>query len=156
MAGGLLAFVSYVFYYSLASVGGENKAKSLLFGGGTTAGKEDGSDDAADVAIVTPGFEDFLREANEGRTMEEERAGKERKARGDARELVDLEESTSARLKLEGLGEEVIAGSSASAEEEREMARIAGFDDDGGNKGGAVAAGVRPMWKRVVFFWRRE
>jgi hypothetical protein len=150
MAGGLLAFVSYVFYYSLASVGGENKAKYLLFGG-----EKDGADDP-DVAVVNPGFEDFLREANEGRTMEEERASKERRAKGDARELVELEESTDARLKHEGLGEEVIAGSSASVEEEREMARIAGFDDGGGGGGGAVAAGGRPMWKRVVFFWRRE
>jgi hypothetical protein len=43
-------------------------------------------DDVA-TAVVNPHFNDFLREANKGRTMEEERAEKEHKARGDAREL---------------------------------------------------------------------
>ncbi|KAL3810469.1 hypothetical protein ACHAXA_010163 [Cyclostephanos tholiformis] len=168
MAGGLLAFVSYVFYYSLASVGGENKAKSLLFGmgGGDSSsssspevggGGDDDGGGGSDVAtVVNPDFEDFLREANEGRTMEEERADKERRARGDARELVDMEESTAARLKSAGLGEEVVVGSSVNEEEEREMARIAGFDDGGGKVDAVVAARGRPIWKRVVFFWRRE
>ncbi len=150
MAGGLLAFVSYVFYYSLASVGGENKARSLLFGEEKSEGD----------ANVTPGFEGFLKEANEGRTLEEERAKEERRARGDARELVELEESTAARLRSEGLGEEVVASvGSTSEEEEREMARIAGFVDGGDSTeggGGDGAAARRPLWKRVVFFWRRE
>jgi hypothetical protein len=149
MAGGLLAFVSYVFYYSLASVGGENKARSLLFGEQKSEGD----------ANVTPGFEDFLKEANEGRTLEEERAMEERRARGDARELVELEESTAARLRSEGLGEDIVASAgSASEEEEREMARIAGFVDGGDSPegGGGVAIARRPLWKRVVYFWRRE
>ena len=149
MAGGLLAFVSYVFYYSLASVGGENKARSLLFGEEKSEGD----------ANVTPGFEDFLKEANEERTLEEKRATEERRARGDARELVELEESTAARLRSEGLGEDVVASAgSASEEEEREMARIAGFVDGGDSTdgGGGDMVARRPLWKRVVFFWRRE
>ncbi len=49
-------------------------------------------DDVA-TAVVNPHFDDFLREANKGRTTEEERAEKEPKARGDARELVEMESS---------------------------------------------------------------
>ncbi|KAL3785555.1 hypothetical protein ACHAW5_008418 [Stephanodiscus triporus] len=162
MAGGLLAFVSYVFYYSLASVGGENKARSLLFGQPQEKkGGEEGGD-AASADGVNPGFEDFLREANEGRTSEEEKAREERRARGDARELVELEESTAARLMREGLGEEEVVAmaglSNKEEEEEREMARIAGFVDGDTPEDGGVDdfARRRPMWKRVVFFWRRD
>ena len=32
MAGGLLGFVSFIFYYSLVSVGGADNAKQIFFG----------------------------------------------------------------------------------------------------------------------------
>mmetsp|Transcript_40754 Transcript_40754/g.85613 ORF Transcript_40754/g.85613 Transcript_40754/m.85613 type:complete len:283 (-) Transcript_40754:114-962(-) len=151
MAAGLLGFVSYVFYYSLASVGGGKNAKALIFGEDTTqqqqteGGEEGGSNN--------PGFEEFLKEANEGRSMEEQRLRAESEARGEARELAELESSTSARLKAEGVGEDVIVAGSMSDEEEREMAKVAGFE--GGESKEAVKT-KRPLWKRVVFFWRRE
>lgn len=121
MAGGLLGFVSYIFYYSLASVGGVENAKALIFGSSGTQ-EEDGK---------TPGFEEFLKEANEGRSVEEQRIKAEQDAVGEVRELVVLERS--------------------EGEEESEMVRVAGFEVEG--------EGVkqkRPLWKRVVFFWRRE
>ncbi|KAL9181104.1 hypothetical protein ACHAXT_009909 [Thalassiosira profunda] len=139
MAGGLLAFVSYIFYYSLSSVGGDKNAKALLFG-------EDAPKEGETTA--TPGFEEFLKEANEGRSLEEQRVRAESQARGEARELAELESSTAARLKAEGVDAAIVGA--ASAEEEREMARAAGFVEGGGEKK------RRPLWKRVVFFWRRE
>ena len=120
MAGGLLAFVSYVFYYSLASVGGENKAKALIFGEDKSAGGGNNTN-----------FEDFMKEANEGRTLEEKKAMEQMKARGDARELIGLEDSV---------------------EEESEMAKVAFADGESSADG----TRRRPLWKRVVFFWRRE
>lgn len=117
MAGGLLAFVSYVFYYSLASVGGDNKAKALIFGEDKSGGNN-------------TNFEDFMKEASEGRTLGEKKAMEQMKARGDARELIGLEDSV---------------------EEESEMAKVAFAD---GESSGDVTR--RPLWKRVVFFWRRE
>jgi hypothetical protein len=128
MAGGLLAFVSYVFYYSLASVGGVDNAKQVMFGGGN---KEGGGGDAL---ATNAGFAEFLKEAKEGMEEEEARLMKEKKAQGEADKLVDLD-------RAEG---------SLSREEEREMARVAGFEEE--------VEGVkrRPLWRRVVFFWRRE
>lgn len=149
MAAGLLGFVSYIFYYSLASVGGADSAKALIFG---SAGEKEKKDDDGDESGA-PGFEEFLKEANEGRTLEEKRLRSESDARGEARELAELESSAAARLRAEGAGEEAIAAGPANEEEEREMARAAGFED------GATAdrsAKKRPLWKRVVFFWRRE
>ena len=146
MATGLFGFVSYIFYYSLASVGGVENAKALLFGTSddNTKQTEDGA--------PTPGFEEFLKEANEGRTLEEKRIKAETDARGEARELAALESSTAARLQAEGLGEDsVIVAGSATDEEEREMARVAGFVD-----GETEVKKRRPLWKRVVFFWRRD
>ncbi|KAL3766651.1 hypothetical protein ACHAWU_003407 [Discostella pseudostelligera] len=148
MASGLLAFVSYIFYYSLASVGGVEQAKALLFGG---AG-EDASQVSGGEASVNPGFEEFLKEANEGRAVEEKRMKDEQKARREANELAELESSTAARLKAQGMDDAAVAGS-ASDEEEREMARVAGFVEEGE---AAVVGQKRPLWKRVVFFWRRE
>lgn len=145
MAAGLLGFVSYIFYYSLASVGGADKAKALIFGQDNTQQNEDGE-------AVNPGFEEFLKEANEGRSQEEKRVQADDEARGEARELAELESSTAARLKAEGV-EDVIAEGSAIIEEEREMARVAGFGD--GEVGDNVGK-KRPLWKKVVFFWRRE
>lgn len=147
MASGLLAFVSYIFYYSLASVGGVEQAKALLFGA-----RDDAALDQEGGASVNPGFEEFLKEANEGRAVEEKRMKDEQKARQEANELAELESSTAARLKAQGMDDLTVAGS-ASEEEEREMARVAGFVDENG----ATAVGQkRPLWKRVVFFWRRE
>lgn len=120
----MVAFVSYVFYYSLASVGGEKKAKSLLFG-------EDNSAESSEGGGINTNFEEFLKEANEGRTLEERKAMEEQSARGDVRELVGLE---------------------ASVEEESEMAKVAFADGEGA----PVGVRRRPLWKRVVFFWRRE
>ena len=122
MAGGLLGFVSYIFYYSLASVGGVENAKALIFGSSGTQ-EEDGK---------TPGFEEFLKEANEGRSVEEKRMKAEQDAVGEVRELVVLE--------------------SSEGEEEIEMVRVAGFEVEG-EEG---LKQKRPLWKRVVFFWRRE
>jgi len=141
MASGLLAFVSYIFYYSLSSVGGEENAKQFFLGDGGGEGK-DGE------AKVNPGFEEFLKEANEGRSEEERKLEDERVARGEARELAELEHTTAARLKAEGVEDEIVA--SANEDEEREMARAAGFEDSG------KEAKKRPLWKKVVFFWRRE
>ena len=124
MAGGLLGFVSYIFYYSLASVGGVENAKALIFGSSTP--KEENEESA------NPGFEEFLKEANEGRSVEEKRIKAEQDAVGEVRELVVLE--------------------SSEGEEEIEMVRVAGFEVEGGE-------GVkqkRPLWKKIVFFWRRE
>ena len=121
MAGGLLGFVSYIFYYSLASVGGVENAKALIFGSSTPK-EEDGK---------TPGFEEFLKEANEGRSVEEQRMKAEQDAVGEVRELVVLE--------------------SSEGEEEIEMVRVAGFEVEGEEK-----QKKRPLWKRVVFFWRRK
>ncbi|KAL7442680.1 hypothetical protein ACHAXH_009860 [Discostella pseudostelligera] len=148
MASGLLAFVSYIFYYSLASVGGVEQAKALLFGG---AG-EDSSQVSGGEASVNPGFGGFLKEANEGRAVEEKRMKDEQKARREANELAELESSTAARLKSQGMDDAAVAGS-ASDEEEREMARVAGFVEEGE---AAVVGQKRPLWKRVLFFWRRE
>mmetsp|Transcript_25243 Transcript_25243/g.52124 ORF Transcript_25243/g.52124 Transcript_25243/m.52124 type:complete len:273 (+) Transcript_25243:115-933(+) len=143
MASGLLAFVSYVFYYSLSSVGGGENAKKVILG--TDKDGKEGS--------VNPGFEEFLKEANEGRDEEEKRLAAEKRARGEVRELVELEETTTARLKAEGV-EDVIVAASANEEEERAMAQAAGFTDDSNNSG-EIKKG-RPLWKKLVFFWRRE
>ena len=140
MASGLLAFVSYIFYYSLSSVGGEENAKQFFLG--------DGGEGKDGEAKVNPGFEEFLKEANEGRSEEERKLEDERVARGEARELAELEHTTAARLKAEGVEDEIVA--SANEDEEREMARAAGFEDSG------KEAKKRPLWKKVVFFWRRE
>jgi len=144
MAVGLLSFVGYVFYYSLASVGGAQKAKALILGEDKQQNEEG--------ETVNPGFEEFLKEANEGRSEEEKRVQADTDARGEARELAEMESSTAARLKAEGV-EDVIMEGSANEEEEREMARVAGFVD------GDVVDNVgkkRPLWKRAVFFWRKE
>ena len=158
MASGLLAFVSYIFYYSLASVGGAEQAKALLFGGGgdtNTSSSSQREEDGNIISSVNPGFEEFLKEANEGRAVEEKRMKDEQKARREASELAELESSTAARLKAQGMDDASVAGSSsASDEEEREMARVAGFVDEGGVD--VVVGQKRPIWKRVVFFWRRE
>jgi len=124
MAGGLLGFVSYIFYYSLASVGGVENAKALIFGSSTI--KEENE------ASANPGFEEFLKEANEGRSVEEKRMKAEQDAVGEVRELVVLE--------------------SSEGEEEIEMVRVAGFEVEGEG----AKQKKRPLWKRVVFFWRRE
>mmetsp|Transcript_4724 Transcript_4724/g.7599 ORF Transcript_4724/g.7599 Transcript_4724/m.7599 type:complete len:279 (+) Transcript_4724:160-996(+) len=146
MATGLLGFVSYVFYYSLASVGGETSAKALIFGDNMQQQQEGNAEQ------TNPGFEEFLKEANEGRSIEEKRLNAEEEARGEALELAELESSTSARLEAEGVGESVVVGS-ATEEEEREMARTAGFVE---GEDGQTGTKKRPLWKRVVFFWRRE
>ena len=156
MASGLLAFVSYIFYYSLASVGGAEQAKALIFGGGgdtNTSSSSQREEDGNIISSVNPGFEEFLKEANEGRAVEEKRMKDEQKARREASELAELESSTAARLKAQGMDDASVAGS-ASDDEEREMARVAGFVDEGGVD--AVVGQKRPIWKRVVFFWRRE
>ena len=124
MAGGLLAFVSYVFYYSLASVGGADNAKQVILG------QQEGSE----ALNTNAGFAEFLKEAKEGMAEEEARMAKEKKAQGEADKLVDLD-------KTEG---------TLSVEEEREMARVAGFED------GKEEVKRRPLWRRVVFFWRRD
>ena len=142
MASGLLAFVSYIFYYSLSSVGGEENAKQFFLG--------DGGEGKDGEAKVNPGFEEFLKEANEGRSEEERKLEDERVARGEARELAELEHTTAARLKAEGVEDEIVA--SANEDEEREMARAAGFEDRDSGK----EVQKRPLWKKVVFFWRRE
>ena len=141
MASGLLAFVSYIFYYSLSSVGGEENAKQFFMG--------DASEGTDGKAKTNPGFEEFLKEANEGRSEEERKLEDERIARGEARELAELEHTTAARLKAEGVEDEIVA--SANEDEEREMARAAGFEEENG-----TAVKKRPLWKKVVFFWRRE
>ena len=125
MAGGLLGFVSYIFYYSLASVGGVENAKALIFGSSSSGTQEEDG--------KTPGFEEFLKEANEGRSVEEQRMKADQDAVGEVRELVVLE--------------------SSEGEEEIEMVRVAGFEVEGG---GGVKQKKRPMWKKIVFFWRRE
>ncbi|KAL7550362.1 hypothetical protein ACHAWF_013601 [Thalassiosira exigua] len=145
MATGLLGFVSYVFYYSLASVGGAKNAKAALFGEEATEEGEEGG------AAPNPGFEEFMREAQEGRELEERQLKAEREARGEARELVELEDSAEARLRAEGVEDAIIA-KSVTEEEEREMAREAGFVEGGEGR----KKNKRPLWKRVVFFWRRE
>lgn len=127
MASGLLAFVSYVFYYSLASVGGVENAKQVILG----------KDDSSDALATNAGFNEFLKEAQEGMEEEELRKVKENKARVEADKLVDLD-----RMET---------GGTLSMEEEREMARMAGFEESGGEK-----KRKRPLWRRVVFFWRRE
>lgn len=152
MAGGLLGFVSYIFYYSLASVGGDENAKSLIFGGGVTQQQQE--DDGEEGALANPGFEEFLKEANEGRATEEQRLKVDSDARGEVRELVELESSNSARLKAEGVEDDVIVAGSVTEEEEREMARVAGFEEGGEDK--ALGKRKRPLWKRAVFFWRKE
>ncbi len=141
MASGLLGFVSYIFYYSLSSVGGEENAKQFFMG--------DASEGTDGEAKVNPGFEEFLKEANEGRSEEERKLEDERVARGEARELAELEHTTAARLKAEGVEDEIVA--SANEDEEREMARAAGFEEENGKE-----VKKRPLWKKVVFFWRRE
>lgn len=137
MASGLLAFVSYIFYYSLSSVGGSENVKQLFLG-------DDGKEGETGT---TPGFDEFLKEAHEGRTAEERRLEEERVAKGEARELAELENTTAARLKAEGVEDEIVA--SANEEEEKEMARAAGFEQ-------GHEAKKRPLWKKVIFFWRRE
>lgn len=141
MASGLLAFVSYIFYYSLSSVGGEENAKQFFLG--------DDSEGKDGEGKVNPGFEEFLKEANEGRSEEERKLEEERVARGEARELAELEHTTAARLKVEGVEDEIVA--SANEDEEREMARAAGFEESSG-----AQLKKRPLWKKIVFFWRRE
>lgn len=153
MAGGLLAFVSYIFYYSLASVGGTESAKALLFGGDNPNDATQQNQQGGGEGTSNPGFEEFLKEANEGRSVEEKRMQAEQEARGEARELAELESSTAARLKAEGVGDDVIVAGSANEEEEREMARVAGFGDVEGEE---TTVKKRALWKRVVFFWRRE
>lgn len=141
MASGLLAFVSYIFYYSLASVGGAENAKQFFLG-------DDGKGKDGE-AKTNPGFEEFLKEAHEGKDEEERKFEEELFARGEARELAELEHTTAARLKAEGVEDEIIG--SANEDEEREMARAAGFEEASGKE-----TKKRPLWKKVVFFWRRE
>ena len=138
MAGGLLAGVSYIFYYSLASVGGSDNAKRLIFGTDQEAAEQENN----------PGFEEFLKEANEGRSALEAQEAAERTARGEARELAELEDAASARLTAEGVEDVIVAG--ANADQEREMAIQAGFES------GETPVQTRPLWKRVFLFWRRE
>mmetsp|Transcript_28151 Transcript_28151/g.63454 ORF Transcript_28151/g.63454 Transcript_28151/m.63454 type:complete len:237 (+) Transcript_28151:169-879(+) len=138
MAGGLLACVSYIFYYSLASVGGADSAKRLIFGADQEAAEQDNN----------PGFEEFLKEANEGRSALEAQEAAERTARGEARELAELEDAATTRLTAEGVEDVIVAG--ANADQEREMAIQAGFES------GETPMQRRPLWKRVFLFWRRE
>lgn len=152
MAGGLLAFVSYIFYYSLASVGGDENAKSLIFGLDDTRQKREG--DGEEGILANPGFEEFLKEANEGRSTEEHRLKAENEAQGEVRELVELESSALARLKAEGLEDNVIVAGSVSEEEEREMTMVAGFKEGGEDE--ALGTRKKPLWKQVVFFWVKE
>jgi len=140
MAGGLLAGVSYIFYYSLASVGGADNANRLLFGTDQEAAEQDNN--------ASPGFEEFLKEANEGRSALEAQEAAEKAARGEARELAELEDAASARLRAEGVEDVIVAG--ANADQEREMAIQAGFES------GETPVQRRPLWKRVLLFWRRE
>ena len=123
MATGLFGFVSYIFYYSLASVGGVDNAKALLFG-----------TDKTETEQNEMGFQEFLKEANEGRTLEEQRLRADQEAKGEVRELVVLE---------------------SNEDEEVEMARTAGFIEVEEVVGKDMKTG-RPLWKRVVFFWRKE
>ena len=123
MATGLFGFVSYIFYYSLASVGGVDNAKALLFGSDKTETEQN-----------EIGFQEFLKEANEGRTLEEQRLRAEQEDLSEVRELVVLE---------------------SNEEEEVEMARTAGFIEVDEVVGKNMKTG-RPLWKRVVFFWRKE
>jgi len=142
MASGLLAFVSYIFYYSLSSVGGSENAKQFFLGDDSVG--KDGE------AKTNPGFDEFLKEANQGRSEELRKQEEDRIARGEARELAELEHTTAARLKAEGVEDEIVA--SANEEEEREMARAAGFEEPNGDR----ETTKRPLWKKIVFFWRRE
>eukprot|EP00804_Cyclotella_cryptica_P013290 CCRYP_018636-RA/>CCRYP_018636-RA protein AED:0.16 eAED:0.16 QI:0/-1/0/1/-1/1/1/0/244 len=133
MAAGLFAFVSYVFYYSLASVGGGDNARKVILG----MGAKEGEGAEGNELGTNAGFREFLKEAKEGMAEEEIRLEKERKAKGEANKLVDLDNAA--------------AMSTLSEDEEREMERAAGFED--GEKGGVNR---RPLWRRVVFFWRRD
>ncbi|KAL7521978.1 hypothetical protein ACHAWX_006669 [Stephanocyclus meneghinianus] len=133
MASGLFAFVSYVFYYSLASVGGGDNARKVIFG----VGDKEGEGAEGSELSTNAGFREFLKEAKEGMVEEEIRLEKERKAKGEADKLVDLDNTA--------------AMSTLSENEEREMERAAGFEN--GNQGEEKR---RPLWKRVVFFWRRD
>lgn len=131
MAGGLLVFVSYVFYYSLASVGGVDNARAVMTGSVGRQIEESGDDDATNSSA---GFAEFMKEAKEGLAEEEVRLAKVKKDKREADKLIDLD-------KTGGVG----------GEEEREMSRVAGFEE--GEGGSAVK---RPLWRRVVFFWRRD
>lgn len=138
MASGLLASVAYIFYYSLSSVGGVENTKQIFLG------------DGGGGSTGNPGFEEFLKDANEGRSQEERKLEEERVAKGHARELAELEHTTAARLKAEGVEDEIVA--SANEEEEKEMTRVAGFEE---GSGGEVVK-RKPFWKKIVFFWRRD
>lgn len=141
MAGGLLAFVSYIFYYSLASVGGEENAKSLIFG------RSDAREGDGEETPVNPGFEEFLKEASEGRSSEEQRLKSESEAQGEVREIMELESMASARLEAEGVKDDVIVAGSMIEEE-------AGLKKEGEDE--AFGKRKRPLWKKVVFFWKKE
>ena len=134
MAGGLLAFVSYVFYYSLASVGGVDNAKAVIMG---TVGQQNGDGDGKDLAS-SAGFAEFMKEAKEGMAEEEVRLAKAQKDKREADKLIDLDKT----------------GDGVGGEEEREMARVAGFEESDGSSDGSKVR--RPLWRRVVFFWRRD
>ncbi|EJK76471.1 hypothetical protein THAOC_01767 [Thalassiosira oceanica] len=122
----------------LASVGGADSAKRLIFGADQEAAEQDNN----------PGFEEFLKEANEGRSALEAQEAAERTARGEARELAELEDAATTRLTAEGVEDVIVAG--ANADQEREMAIQAGFES------GETPMQRRPLWKRVFLFWRRE
>eukprot|EP00956_Cyclotella_meneghiniana_P043539 scaffold274854_cov53-Cyclotella_meneghiniana.AAC.1 len=89
MAGGLLAFVSYVFYYSLASVGGADNAKAVIMG---TVGQQNGDGDGKDLAS-SAGFAEFMKEAKEGMAEEEVRLAKAQKDKREADKLIDLDKT---------------------------------------------------------------
>lgn len=136
MAGGLLAFVTYIFYYSMSAVGGERGVKQLITGGEAEEGKN-------------VGFEEFLKEASEGRSEEEGRLEAERISNEEARELVNAETMNTKRMKDEGV-EEVIVAASA---EEAELEKAAGFHGEGDVNGEKKR---NALWRRVVFFWKRD
>ena len=112
-------------------MGGVENAKQVILG------KDESSSDSSSLT-TNAGFAEFLKEAKEGMAEEELRKMQEKKARVEADKLVDLDRTET--------------GGTLSAEEEREMARVAGFEE--GDGGGEKRK--RPLWRRVVFFWRRD
>ena len=110
--------------------GGEN-AKQVIMGSVGMAQQQEGE------AMTNAGFQEFLKEAKEGMAEEEVRMEKQRKDKGEADKLVDLDNTTTM--------------AALSVEEEREMKRAAGFED-----GMSGEVKKRPLWRRVVFCWRRD
>jgi hypothetical protein len=134
LAACLLGFSTWVWYYSMNAVGQSSSSSS----------SSSSNDNEQDVFALS---ERSLREEAEDARV---RLEKKKREESDAKEMMDLDN--------------VLKGNDGGVELENEMNRvvvsiaadgdIAELEEQALNKNGK--GGTRPMWKKVVFFWKKE